>query len=95
VPTRWEIELEFVQSLSNLQYLNYLAQNKYLEDESFLNYLNYLEYWRQPSFAKYLVYPNCLHILMLLKDKSFRDSILRQDIASLIMNDMVDRWKED
>lgn len=41
LPTRWEIELEFVQSLSNIPYVNYLAQNNYFNDENFINYLNY------------------------------------------------------
>lgn len=93
-PTRWEIELEFVQALANLQYVNFLAQNKYLEKEEFLNYLKYLEYWREPRYAKHLVYPNCLHLLTLLQDARFREQILRQDAAGVLMNDMVNRWKE-
>lgn len=80
--------------MANLQYLNFLAQNKYLEDEQFLQYLKYLEYWRKPEYAKYLVYPNCLHILTLLQSESFRQQILRADVAGVIMNDMVNRWKE-
>lgn len=94
VPTRWEIELEFVQSLANLQYLHYLAQNKYLQDTSFLEYLDYLEYWRQPEYLKFLIYPNCLHILTLLKDAKFRNELLRQDIVGVLMNDMNTRWRE-
>lgn len=93
-PTRWEVELEFVQALANLQYLNFLAQNKYLEKEEFLNYLKYLEYWREPQYAKHLVYPNCLHVLTLLQSAHFREQILRQDTAAVLMNDMVNRWKE-
>jgi mediator of RNA polymerase II transcription subunit 31 len=93
-PTRWEIELEFVQALANLQYLNFLAQNKYLEKPEFLNYLKYLEYWREPQYARHLVYPNCLHVLTLLQNEQFREQILRQDVAGILMNDMVNRWKE-
>ncbi|KAH3680233.1 hypothetical protein WICMUC_000498 [Wickerhamomyces mucosus] len=95
LPTRWEVELEFVQALANLQYLNYLAQNRYLEDETFLNYLRYLQYWNKPEYSKHLVYPNCLHILNLLIDsKDFRNQIVRTDVMGIIMNDMVNRWKE-
>jgi mediator of RNA polymerase II transcription subunit 31 len=94
LPTRWEVELEFVQSLANLQYLHYLAQSKHLEDPQFLAYLKYLEYWRQPRYAKHLVYPNCLHVLTLLQSKEFRQQILRADAVGVIMNDMVNRWKE-
>lgn len=92
LPTRWEIELEFVQSLCNIQYLNYLAQNKYLKDERFIAYLEYLLYWKQPQYAKYLVYPNCLHILTLLQSELFRDSIVNPDLINSLMNDMVNRW---
>lgn len=40
------------------------------------------------------MYPNCLHILTLLQTEQFREQILRADVAGVIMNDMVDRWKE-
>ncbi|KAK6199412.1 mediator complex, subunit Med31, partial [Scheffersomyces amazonensis] len=90
--TRWEIELEFVQSLSNIQYLNYLAQSNHLQDPKFINYLKYLQYWTQPEYAKYLVYPNCLHILTLLQNKEFRESIVNPEFMNNLMNDMVKRW---
>lgn len=93
LPTRWEIELEFVQSLGNIQYLNYLAQNDYLTNECFLNYLNYLNYWKEPKYSKYLVYPNCLHILTLLQSEEFRRSIVNPDFMNSLMNDMVKRWQ--
>lgn len=93
LPTRWEIELEFVQSLCNVQYLNYLAQNDYLNDPAFLNYLEYLNYWRSPKYAKYLVYPNCLHILTLLQSEEFRKGIVDVNVMNMLLNDMFDRWK--
>ncbi|ODQ63944.1 SOH1-domain-containing protein [Nadsonia fulvescens var. elongata DSM 6958] len=91
-PTRWEIELEFVQSLANPMYLNYLAQMKYLEDEQFLAYLEYLAYWQKPEFSKYLIYPNCLHILRLLRYPMFRQEILRADVAKLFMDEFYMKW---
>ncbi|CUM67220.1 uncharacterized protein PRCAT00004913001 [Priceomyces carsonii] len=94
LPSRWEIELEFVQSLANMQYVNHLAQNNYLKNEEFLNYLNYLNYWREPEYAKYLVYPNCLHILTLLQSEQFRTNIVNPDFMNTIMNDMVKRWQD-
>ncbi|KAG7903637.1 hypothetical protein KL907_003664 [Ogataea polymorpha] len=105
LPTRWEIELEvsancclltcqFVQSLANMQYLTYLAQTGFLEDEKFLNYLEYLEYWRRPEYAKQLVYPNCLHVLTMLKSPQFRKDIAKAELSSVLYNDMVERWKE-
>lgn len=95
LPSRWEIELEFVQSLSNIPYVNYLAQNNYLNDESFVNYLNYLQYWTEPQYAKFLVYPNCLHILKLLQDENFRKNIINQEFMNNLMNDMVKRWQNN
>ncbi|KAK9452963.1 SOH1-domain-containing protein [Dipodascopsis uninucleata] len=91
-PSRFEVELEFVQSLSNPQYINFLAQNDYLDDERFINYLEYMEYWRNPEYAKYLIYPNCLHILTLLKHPQFRQDIRHADVAQMLIDDMYAKW---
>lgn len=93
LPTRWEVELEFVQSLANIQYVNFLAQNDYLSDPAFINYLSYLNYWKEPKYAKYVVYPNCLHILTLLQNEEFRKSIVNPELINTLMNDMVKRWQ--
>ncbi|KAI5962116.1 SOH1 [Candida pseudojiufengensis] len=95
LPSRWEIELEFVQSLSNLPYVSYLAQNNYLKDENFINYLKYLQYWNNPNYSRFLVYPNCLHILNLLQSEEFRINIVNPDVMNVLMNDMVKRWQND
>lgn len=94
LPMRWEIELEFVQSLANTQYLVYLAQQGYFKDESFLNYLNYLNYWKDPKYSVFLVYPNCLHILTMLQNEHFRTELLNQNFTNMLYNDMVEYWKE-
>lgn len=94
LPTRWEVELEFVQSLANIQYVNYLAQNDYLSDPTFIEYLKYLNYWKDAKFAKYVVYPNCLHILTLLQNEEFRTSIVNPGFMNTLMNDMVKKWQE-
>ncbi|KAK9311978.1 SOH1-domain-containing protein [Lipomyces starkeyi] len=91
-PTRFEVELEFVQALANPQYANFLAQNSYLEDERFINYLEYLEYWRKPEYLKYLIYPNCLHVLTLLKQPLFRQEVRHADMAQMLMDDMYTKW---
>ncbi|ODV89589.1 hypothetical protein CANCADRAFT_4207 [Tortispora caseinolytica NRRL Y-17796] len=93
-PSRFEVELEFVQSLAHPFYVNFLAQNQYFEKPEFLQYLQYLEYWRQQPYRDYLVYPNCLHVLTLLQQKSFRDQIARGDIAKMVMDDMYAQWLE-
>ena len=94
LPTRWEIELEFVQSLCNIQYLNHLAQNSYLSDPDFIRYLEYLNYWKDPKYSRYLVYPNCLHILELLQSEEFRTNIVNPEFMNNLMNDMVKRWQD-
>ena len=53
---RFQIELEFVQSLSNPWYLHHLAQQNILDDPTFQNYLEYLQYWRSPAYIKYIVF---------------------------------------
>lgn len=63
-----------------------------LENEEFLRYLEYLEYWRKPEYAKYLIYPNCLHILSLLKEPRFRQEITRADLAKVFMDDFYMKW---
>lgn len=93
LPTRWEVELEFVQSLANIQYVNFLAQSDYFNDPAFINYLDYLNYWRDPKYAKHLVYPNCLHILTLLQNKDFCKEITNPELMNSLMNDMVKKWQ--
>lgn len=94
LPLRWEIELEFVQSLANTQYLSYLAQQGYFKDETFINYLRYLTYWKDPKYSKFLVYPNCLHILSMLQNERFRIDVQNQNFTNLLYTDMVEYWRE-
>lgn len=92
-PTRWEVELEFVQGLANPMYVHFLAQQKYLENPDFLRYLEYLEYWRQPTHIKYIVYPNCLLMLTLLKEPNFRREIAKAEAAQVIMDGFFRKWQ--
>ncbi|KAI9300878.1 SOH1-domain-containing protein [Cunninghamella echinulata] len=72
---RFQIELEFIQCLSNPWYLNNLAQQQYFKDPEFINYLEYLKYWKQPEYAKFIVYPHALYFLDLLQSPQFREYI--------------------
>ncbi|EEB09442.1 mediator complex subunit Med31 [Schizosaccharomyces japonicus yFS275] len=90
--TRFEIELEFVQMLSNPWYLNYLAQHKFFEDETFLAYLEYLDYWREPEYTKFLIYPSCLYMLSLLKNPRFREDISRADLSKQLNDELYFDW---
>ncbi|KOG99395.1 suppressor of hpr1 [Saccharomyces pastorianus] len=107
LPTRFEVELEFVQSLANIQYVTYLlTQQQIWKSPNFKNYLKYLEYWCNPPYSQCIVYPNCLFILKLLN--GFMESaIVNEDgllegldeLPKIIqlqgpqwMNEMVERW---
>lgn len=92
-PTRWEVELEFVQGLANPKYVHFLAQQKYLEDPDFLRYLEYLEYWREMPHVKYIVYPNCLLMLTLLKQPEFRREIAKAEVAQVVMDGFFRKWQ--
>lgn len=52
--TRFELELEFVQSLSNPLYLNHLAAQKWFDNPEFVAYLKYLQYFKEPKYITYL-----------------------------------------
>ncbi|TVY53549.1 Mediator of RNA polymerase II transcription subunit [Lachnellula suecica] len=83
--TRFEVELEFVQSLASPLYLNHLASLKYLENPAFVAYLSYLQYWSQPPYTKYLTYPGpTLKNLELLQQERFRADILGPDTVAVV-----------
>lgn len=73
---------QLVQSLSNPQYLNYLASRKLLTNPAFIAYLDYLQYWTRPPYLKYLTYPSAtVRVLELLQDEKFREDIISPDLA--------------
>ncbi|XP_017849749.1 mediator of RNA polymerase II transcription subunit 31-A isoform X2 [Drosophila busckii] len=90
---RWQIELEFVQCLSNPNYLNFLAQRGYFKDASFINYLKYLQYWKEPDYAKYLMYPMCLYFLDLLQYEHFRREIVNNQCCKFIDDQAILQWQ--
>ena len=72
-----------------------------------MNYLNYLEYFRNREYAKFIMYirlacrsvqvltsryPACLQILTLLKQREFRDAIMRGDIAKRLGDEMFEHF---
>jgi mediator of RNA polymerase II transcription subunit 31 len=89
---RFQIELEFVQSLANPYYLNFLAQRGYFSNETFLNYLKYLMYWKEPEYCKYLVYPQCLALLDLLQEDHFIKEIVNSSFSKFIDEQLLLIW---
>ncbi|WUR02341.1 mediator of RNA polymerase II transcription subunit 31 (MED31) [Vairimorpha necatrix] len=87
----FEKELEFVQLLCNPDYLKWLYEQGYFEDQSFINLLNHLVYWKQDNYKRYLTYPYCLEILgillkddvvQILEDESFYAKIAQDQLLS-------------
>ncbi|KAL7913483.1 mediator of RNA polymerase II transcription subunit 31 [Trichoderma velutinum] len=86
--SRFEIELEFVQSLANPYYLNHLASQKLLTQPAFIAYLDYLQYWSKPPYLKYLTYPGpTLRHLQLLQQERFRQDIMSPDLVQRLVED--------
>ena len=52
---RFELELEFVQSLANPYYLHSLAQQGILSQPAFVNFLRYLLYWKEKDYARFIL----------------------------------------
>ncbi|CAM1501793.1 Fc.00g037770.m01.CDS01 [Cosmosporella sp. VM-42] len=85
--SRFEIELEFVQSLANPYYLNHLASQKVLTQPAFVAYLAYLQYWSKPPYLKYLIYPGpTLRHLELLQQPKFREQIMSPHVVQQLVD---------
>ncbi|MCJ1337837.1 hypothetical protein MMC09_003121 [Bachmanniomyces sp. S44760] len=84
-PTRFELELEFIQLLSSPLYLSHLASTTKLLTSSapFIAYLSYLHAtWTQPAYVRYLRYPrSTLRVLELLQQEGFRRDVLRPEVV--------------
>ncbi|KAF9231399.1 SOH1-domain-containing protein [Melanogaster broomeanus] len=90
---RFELELEFVQSLANPYYLHSLAQQNILDQPAFVNYLEYLQYWRQKDYARFIHYPHALHHLELLQHARFRSEIKKDDWREYLNQKQFDHWR--
>ncbi|KAI9146236.1 mediator complex, subunit Med31, partial [Paraphysoderma sedebokerense] len=90
---RFQLELEFIQCLSNPWYLNFLAQQGYFDDPAFINYLKYLQYWKKPEYAKFIIYPHCLHFLELLQSSNFRNSMAKIENATFVHEKQYFHWQ--
>merc|ERR1739845_250800 len=87
------VEMEFVQSLANPNYLHFLAQRGFMKDPSFVNYLNYLTYWKEPAYVCFLKYPVCLHFLELLQHETFRKEIVSGQCARFLDDQVILHWQ--
>ncbi|KIK90510.1 hypothetical protein PAXRUDRAFT_14315 [Paxillus rubicundulus Ve08.2h10] len=90
---RFELELEFVQSLANPYYLHSLAQQNILDQPAFVNYLEYLQYWRQKDYARFIHYPHALHHLELLQHARFRSEMKKDEWRDRLNQKQFDHWR--
>ncbi|GBE81471.1 SOH1-domain-containing protein [Sparassis latifolia] len=90
---RFELELEFVQSLANPFYLHSLAQQNILNQPAFINYLNYLQYWKDKDYARFILYPHALHHLDLLQHAQFRAEIGKDEWREYLNQKQFDHWR--
>ncbi len=93
---RFHMDLEFVQCLSNAQYLHYLATEGYFESESFMKYLKYLRYWKEEKYITFITFPSCIPILdTLLNDDhpQFREFLKDPAFAEYLHKDQGLRWQ--
>ncbi|UVC54260.1 hypothetical protein MACJ_003796 [Theileria orientalis] len=89
---RFEVELEFVQCLSNVYYLRYLKNRGYFDDERFRAYLFYLQYWRTREYIKYIKYPYCIKILELLMDDDFVKTLSNDLSIESLKSQLNNHW---
>ncbi|KAL7716485.1 Mediator of RNA polymerase II transcription subunit 31 [Entamoeba marina] len=82
---RFEIELDFVQSLANPFYIKYLAQHHYFQKKSFVNFLSYLQYWKETDYIQFIQYPVCLYYLEMLQTYQFRKACENPEIMNEII----------
>merc|ERR1712083_446534 len=90
---RFQVELEFVQSLANPNYLHFLAQRGYMKDPCFINYLSYLMYWKEPAYVSYIKYPICLYFLELLQHETFRKEIVSGQCVRFLDDQVILHWQ--
>ncbi|KAL6785997.1 hypothetical protein ACKKBG_A00990 [Auxenochlorella protothecoides x Auxenochlorella symbiontica] len=90
---RFAVELEFVQCLANPHYLNWLAQQRFLDDACFLNYLRYLQYWKEEPYVQYIIYPHALKMLDLLQSPEFRAAIVNPAYKEHVHSQQLFFWQ--
>lgn len=90
--SRFIMELEFVQCLSNPKYLEHLSLTRVMYDPAFTKYVEYLQYWREPEYAKFIAYPFCLFILESLCKKEFREKLRNPEFIETLRVQLENFW---
>ncbi|KAG1796514.1 SOH1-domain-containing protein, partial [Suillus subaureus] len=83
---KFELELEFVQSLANPYYLHSLAQ------QNILDHLHSLTIWKK-DYAMFIHYPHALHHLDLLQHAQFRSEMKKDEWREYLNQKQYDHWR--
>lgn len=71
-------DAEFLQALSNIDYVLWLSKQGFFAKQEFLNYLMYLQYLSLPEYIIHLSYPRGIQVLDLLLKPAVR-RLLEED----------------
>ena len=85
-------DIEFIQLLTNPNYLHYLFNNGYFQDSQFIQYLRYLCYLKNPKFKRFITYSRCFIILDLLDNTVFRDELGNIHFINYLHNVIDNDW---
>uniref|UniRef100_A0A8C6QV37 Mediator of RNA polymerase II transcription subunit 31 n=1 Tax=Nannospalax galili TaxID=1026970 RepID=A0A8C6QV37_NANGA len=83
---RFQLELEFVQCLTNPNHLNFPAQRGYFKDKAFVNYLKCL-------LCQVSKVPRCLRMLELLQYEHFGKELVNVQCAKFIDEQQILHWQ--
>ncbi|KAM0673190.1 suppressor of hpr1 [Gurleya vavrai] len=89
---RFERELEFIQTLCNPEYLQFLYQNDYFANKEFIDFLKYLRYWQTEPYRNFLLYSQCLEILELCLDEEYVKSFCDENTFLLLGQQLFCMW---
>uniref|UniRef100_A0A7S2XM67 Mediator of RNA polymerase II transcription subunit 31 n=1 Tax=Attheya septentrionalis TaxID=420275 RepID=A0A7S2XM67_9STRA len=91
---RFELELEFLQSLASPAYVHHLATSGILQSPSFIAFLRYLQYWKRPEYAKYISYPHCFFFLdLLIHNEPFRREMANVGFRNFVHEQQFYSWQ--
>lgn len=89
----FEKELEFVQLLCNPDYVKWLYEQGYFEEQSFKDLLKHLLYWKENTYKRYLTYPYCLNILEILNSENILEILKDESFYAKISQEQFVLWK--
>lgn len=91
---RFEQELEFVQLLCNPDYIRWLFDEGYFDNDNFKRFLEYLNYWKTDDYKIFLTYPTCLNILDILNREDVKDLLKDESFYVKLGSEQYYLWKD-